>query len=100
MKAKRLQLIGGILLTVWSGMGMAQNGGTNEADALRQNYYEKLLESSSDMTEEQQQMLEHKLKALRLQQAWESKHATQEDVDNTLMPLEEEETGVEYQLSE
>lgn len=73
MKTIRLQPLVSIILLTWASVGVAQNAGIDQAGTLRQGYG-ALQESAPIMTEQQQQMFEHKIKTLELKQAWESNY--------------------------
>lgn len=81
---------------------MAQNAAVDRASIMREGY-ENLRDSAPNMTAQQQQLFEHKIKELELRQAWESNYTNASDAKKAVQQADQaepEEDGIEYFIDE
>lgn len=101
MNLIKLQPLAGSLLLAWTGITMAQPAGNDSAAAMRENY--EALRDSAPITQQQQQLFEHEIKALELKQAWEGTYMNAAGAKKAVQQVEEEAAGeddIEYFIVE
>lgn len=100
MNLIRLQPLVGSLLLAWTGFTMAQPAGNDSAAVMRESY--ETLRDSAPITEQQQKLFEHEIKALELKQAWEGTYRNAAGTKKAVQQAEEAtgEEDVEYFIVE